>query len=1448
MTSGPSCFVVGAGLVPRQCLDLLSNSGFEIRGIFSSDGSLAELCRARDWRHAASLDDFRAALSDQPFDFLFSINNSWLIPEEVARRARRAAINYHDSPLPRYAGLNATSWALFAGEREHAVTWHEVTATIDSGRIYKQRAVPIDADDTAFALNAKCVEAAVASFAELVAELAAETEHPIPQPAAAAGKSYFGQRDRPPVAATLRFDRPAEEIRNLVRALDFGPARNPLGLPKVLVRRASASDRAESELLVVSSAAVDPERSTRPPGSVVGIDRGLRVATSTFDVSLFGLRTLAGTAVAAEALASRGAFSVGSVLPVLTETLGAEISAYDRRIAPHEPRLVARLVDRRPWRHPYAGAAGRAAEPIRTSVAELAAGVEEMLVIFAAYVARLSGGQPLDVGLQAAAQRSPDSRYFSPVVPLRISAPAGSDIDAFRRMLGDELARCAKQGSYALDAWLRHPDLRGAVEPSFPVALASAASPEALDPAALGADLVLAAYEDGSPPEIIHQGALDAWQVEAVGRQLASVARSLQKAAGSELADLFLLDEAEHTRIVFGWNDTKAPYPGDLPVHRLISLQAARAPDARAVRFAGLSISYGELEKRSDRLARRLKAKGVGRGDLVILCLPRSVDVVVGLIGILKSGAAYVPIDPAYPASRVTAIATDSQARVAVCWRAQRESVLGSIPEAVCLDAPEPGEADQALEPEPSSEVPVSALDRAYVIYTSGSTGVPKGVAVAHRSLINHAWAMANNFGLGCGDRILLSASIGFDIAGEQIYPALFRGAEVVVRPEDLFESFTRFGRFVREEALTALILPTAFWHEWIRHLDRSAEGVSPSLRFLATGTEEVLGEYLIAWQRITGGRVKFLQGYGPTETTVTCTVYLPDPSKLETIDPRRPVPIGRPLPNTCAYILDHRLRPVPVGIPGELCIGGDGVALGYHRLPELTSERFVADPFRPGQRLYRTGDRARFEPDGQIIFMGRTDLQIKLRGYRIELGEIEAVARAYPRVSEAAVLLREDRPGRPFLCAYVTTEPGGIDAEALRSFIAQRLPAAMVPAAIVTLEAFPLTLNAKIDRRALPAPIDRTASDPDDGSSLERGLAHLWREVLGQDRARVEDDFFALGGDSLRAVAMLSAVEKRHQVAIALSTFVRAPTIAALAARIEAASDSGHRPEESQVISIQEGDGAAGPPLWLIHPIGGHVIFGNRLSAHVDPRQTVLGIESGGLDGKTKPLEDLEEMAAHYTRLIRARQPRGPYLLAGSSMGGLIAVEIGRRLLDEGADVPLVALLDAYGPDYPRRTSRVVRILDNLRELVTKPQVPVVMKKVRRIATRLIGRSDALEKARSYDVMSVIEGEGALVDAIIAVVLANERAMAGHRPRLYPGPLVLLRATKNIFDWPGFRFDDPFNGWAPLAGGGLRWIPIEATHENMLDEPQIAQLGRSIQALIDEVRAAATAAHRLAA
>ena len=660
-----------------------------------------------------------------------------------------------------------------------------------------------------------------------------------------------------------------------------------------------------------------------------------------------------------------------------------------------------------------------------------------------------------------------------------------------------------------------------------------------LDPGTAKFDLTFTIVKSGGNYRCCAEYNTDLFEAATVRRMLGHYERILESVASDPdqyLADIPLLTVEERQQMLVDWNKTAAEYPRGKCVHELFAEQAAAQPEAVAVVFGGESLTYEELDWRANQLAHHLKFLGAGPETLVAVSMERSLEMVVALLGTLKAGAAYVPLDPSFPAERLRFMIEDSKVSLLLTRAAEKER-LGGLPaevRAICLDTDWrliSEERDDALPVEMTPE------NLAYVIYTSGSTGWPKGVQVPHRAVVNFLHSMMREPGMSRSDVLLAVTSISFDIAGLEIFLPLAAGARVVLAgAEEIFDA-ARMKELIRNSRATVMQATPSFW-QFLVEADWFGDR---RIKVLCGG--EALSRELADKLLERAGEVWNL--YGPTETTIWSALCKVMPGTGGIL-------IGRPIANTQIYLLDAHLQPVPIGVPGELHIGGDGVARGYLDRPELTAEKFIEDPFG-GARLYKTGDLARYRPGGAIECLGRNDFQIKLRGHRIDLGEIESVLRRFPNVCEAVVLLREDERAQKRLVAYLqrASHPSP-DAGMLQQFVKAKLPDYMVPSAFVVLDKFPLTPNGKINRKALPPPV---AERPEakhgftpPRTPTEEMLAKIWRELLGQSVIGIDDNFFETGGHSLLAMQMMARVRNEFQAELSLRNIFEAPTIAELA------------------------------------------------------------------------------------------------------------------------------------------------------------------------------------------------------------------------------------------------------------------------------------------------------------
>ena len=877
-------------------------------------------------------------------------------------------------------------------------------------------------------------------------------------------------------------------------------------------------------------------------------------------------------------------------------------------------------------------------------------------------------------------------------------------------------------------------------------------------------------------------------------RKLASHYRNLLAFAttdpGRRISAIPILDEEERTQLLSGWNQTETPLP-PCCVHELVAKEAARNPDALAVLDRSGSLTYSELNRAADQLAERVRSAGVGPGVLVAVCAERSRTMVVALLAILKAGGAYLPLDPLYPKERLAFMLEDSGAAVLLTEIGLSDRLPAGMPAAVVLldEASELSPRQSNRWPDPGPESPT------YAIYTSGSTGVPKAALIPHRGLINVLASLRSEFGFGRHDCLLAVTTLSFDIAAAEIFLPLICGGMVAIASGEE----QRDGRLLMEAI--ERVRPTylqATPATWGMLIDAGWRG--GDLTAICTG--EAMSRPLADALLDRAGRVFNL--YGPTETTIFST--------LERVQAGTgAVLIGRPLANTRVYVLDEHLEPVPQGVPGELYIAGTGVALGYWKRPELTVERFPPDRFtqEAGSKMYRTGDRVRWLPDGKLEYLGRRDAQIKLHGFRIEPNEVEAALTAHPDVRAAAVTVSGDS-----LVAWCVWRDAAVESNALRRFLAERLPHYMVPARFITRTNLPRLPNGKVDRGTLARLVEPPQPGPASeapGTETERKLARIWEELLAAGPVGVHDDFFDLGGHSLLAARVVARIEETFGRRLPVAALFEAPTVAQLAAHVSGGVCTSWPP---RVIPIQPA--GARIPFWAV---GGAASY-RALAEQLGPEQPVMGLLLEDADARNfGPPYQMETIAAEIVRLIRQQQPNGPYQLGGHSMYGLFAFEVARQLVAEGEDVRLLALFDPYLPVPVRLEFPLsLRIRVHLAAawwLLSRGRLSSALaflaSTTRDLATRAV-RRPAQEQPAPESIQDVLR-----------------RALAAHRPQPYPGRVVFFEAA----DQPIALHLGSCLGWAELAGGGLDLRVVPGDHSTLLQQPNAAVLAATLAALL---------------
>ena len=891
------------------------------------------------------------------------------------------------------------------------------------------------------------------------------------------------------------------------------------------------------------------------------------------------------------------------------------------------------------------------------------------------------------------------------------------------------------------------------------------------------------------------------------------------------IARLPILAPQEIRRIIQEWNETRTVYPRDSTVHSLFEGQAGSNGDRIAIIHRGEQMTYRQLNSRANKLARYLN---VTPGTLVAVYMERSIDLVVCELAILKAGGVYVPIDPSDPPERTLFMLGDTHAGIMLA-KSMPEFEVPRPCRVICLD-----DEREAIDCQDDRDLPGStgAGDIAYIMYTSGTTGQPKGVRVPHRAIARLV-LNTNYVRLGHGDTVAHVSNPAFDASTFEVWGALLNGARLRIFDRETVISPAGFADAIDKEDVTAMFLTGQLFSL----LARSVPGAFKRLKYLLVGGEAVdPGPARLVLAH--GPPEKLIDAYGPTENTTFGICH-----EIREVPAEGPLLIGRPISNTTAYILDGSLQPVPIGVTGEIFLGGDGVALGYHERPDLTQAAFIADPFNPGAKLYRTGDLACYRPDGNIKFLGRRDRQVKIRGYRVETDEIKTVIETYPPVRGAIVTVK-DLGGEKRLMAYVMTSDGMIDADDLRVFLRKKLPEYMMPANIIPVKEFPLTPTGKIDYGALAAGEEtrnnvKGTDEPFD--ALEKELSDIWKEVLGIDHIGITDNFFDLGGHSLSAASLCSKIGEKFGMSFPLNIIFLSPTVRLMADIVR------EKTEKRTLGSLLElRPGTSGPPLFCLHNVAGGLLEYEWLKRMLRQGRWIYGLQPPQ-DG-TLGRSSIEEMAAYYVKEIEAVWPAGPYYLLGYCFGGAIAFEMARQLKEKGKEVGFLGLIEYRPPAYRyaldirslkmalsrarviisnimhapggQRIKRTVGIPATLWEFAAKSLRPTVA---------LPGSTKPLVEIEYPDWITCQP------ETYRETCMWDYRAVKEYVPKGYDGKVTLFISLGTNEEFERDILYDRRMGWEKYIKGPIETIFTPGCHTSIMQKPNVDELALKIDQCLEK-------------
>jgi amino acid adenylation domain-containing protein len=1224
--------LVGETSLLLRCAEILTERGHVVAAIISSD----EL-HPHGWPTFKDVTEAIQGIDERP-DLLFGIANRFILSEEQIGYPVLAAINYHDSPLPAYAGVNAPSWAILHGESRHGVSWHLMEADVDAGPILVQEHFAIDPIDTALSLSSKCFEHALVSFEVLLNRLERGDRQGIPQDLRK--RSVFFKSNRLPRQGIILWSEPADSILRWIRAAQFGPYPNDFGLAKILLPG--------GELIVVGQAEAAGSASSIPAGTLIKVDSSsiTVVAGDGRCLSLSEFSSLDGrTALVPSALQGLILPELSEADQALLETMTIESSAHEERLrqafrsmpAPLRPPGV------RPWKYSMDGeyVFERWLEADR-SVGHVMAQVLRSLLL-------QDGTLPALVGI---ARESPIA--FMSIDPLIC---ATNDTDR----LADSINQHFHAPRIASDFGRRFPEVRRQWSrfEDISVCLANDSTLQLKNPG------LVVCYQAG----------------------LLSLRFAAGQIASSDAKDLA---QDILAGLAGGLGSQPKRSADALCVHPRISERAVAAPDAIAIECGEERITFAELDSRSDRLASRLRADGGGREQVFALLLPQGIDFVVAVVGILKSGSAYLPLDSSMPLQRLKQIVNDAKPLAIVTSRSQSSRV--DLLETRLIDLEDDSCAFDCVE-----RVQSDQEDLAYVIYTSGTTGMPKGAMIEHRSLAHVIDETIARHQIGPSDRVLQLCSVGFDASVEEIFTALCAGATLVIRPAWLLDSASVFLDFCDTAQLTIIGIFASMLSIVIDEIE--IRGSFPAtVRLITTGGERVRAEDVSRWQDFFSAtqlpKPPLINVYGLTETTIA--------NLNADLSHQRPwsghVPIGHLLPGNEPRVVDENRRELSQGETGELLISGIQLARAYLNRPEVTEQRFFVDP-DDQKRWFCTGDRVLIGPYGELYFIGRTDRQVKVNGVRIEIDEIERAIQGHAAVKESFAMVHRYANNNDILVAFYASDASDLEFD-LREHLAALLPARMLPHRYVHVPRLPLNDRGKIDAAALGGLLSHPRNSADlrenellSATDLDRQLHAIWKEALGHADFATSDNFFAIGGDSLSATRLISLIEQRLGQRLPLASLFQSPTLASLATRLAGAEIPGHHQFRSLVTLQSQGEAL---PLYVVHGGGGDVFIHLQLARCLAPRRPVFGLQAVGIDGSEARHRTVEEMASHYASEILRLQPQGPIHLLGYSGGGWYAWAVAAEILSRGGSLGLVGLIDTSGTADLHRRLRLQQILFN--------------------------------------------------------------------------------------------------------------------------------------------------------
>lgn len=1155
-----TCYLIGDDHLLIQCAETLIQNEHSILGIISPLEAAKNFALPHHIPYFHSLKDALTSLTTTEFDYLFSIINSTILPTELLHRPRQLSINFHNAPLPLYAGVHPLSWAILNNESTYGVTWHVMTEVIDGGAILKQARFPIDSQETALSLSLKCYAQALTLFDELIKDLSNQSLVPISQDTSK--RSYYNFKQKPEGNGWINWTDSAETIERSVRAFDLGHSHHN--------RLACAKIRLDTSIYLVKRLHRLTSRSPMKAGTVVCLLPNVwHISTTTSLISVEELISVNGNTCSLSELAEIHQLQVGSIISSPTSKQLTHYHNLSEQYSPSELFWVNRLQDFKPALLPFQPPIPH--QDFKGELTKLACNrfsdnqitqwkpylppecnFHDILIsALLIYLYRLNPSEESGIWLYSAEQNeSPEvASFFSQLLPFSLPTNKKESFYTAIEQIHKAWQLFQTKGTFQKDILYRYPELNHLEHLDYSLALFIGTEEQCirLQNKTNVSVLITLSSDTHEVSWWIQQQLTQTPNLTAMiknsAKHLYHLLNSLPLSLQHPLTQLPITPVEEYQLLMTKWQTNSTAYPKQKTISQLFEIQSRLTPDTLAVTYGAKSLTYCELNQKSNQLAHYLQKKGLRPNTFAAICSSQELHLIIGILAILKTGAAYIPIDGSYPKKHIHYVLSDSNPTLLLASPHLGEQVKDDCNE---LNIPIIFFDDvmKNIEQEPIDSlknIPITSENLAYVMYTSGTTGKPKGVMIPHRG-ISRLVKNTNYISVTAQDRIAQAASISFDAATFEIWGALLNGATLIAVPHATLLDPSKFALFLEKKEISILWLTSALFNQYAAH----NPAIFRHLTYLLVGGEVLNKERIMSVLECAQGAPKYLiNGYGPTENTTFTTTYLisAEDKKLETI------PIGKPIANTLIYVLDELLQPTPIGAIGELYAGGDGLALGYLNRPDLNTIKFIKNPFSDNDncQLYKTGDMVRWMPDGSLEYLGRQDNQIKIRGFRVELEAIQTQLLHHPEVSQCCVRAEESPALMKVLVAYIVCNHGVSDKE-LQDFLTHQLPAYMIPSFFIRLEKMPLTTNGKINYKKLPKPnFDQSLSKAEQiapSTSIQKSLGILWCQLLGCNRISIKDNFFDLGGHSLLITQLILEIKNNYHCDLPLPVFLENPTI----------------------------------------------------------------------------------------------------------------------------------------------------------------------------------------------------------------------------------------------------------------------------------------------------------------